>query len=364
MSPQLSVVIPVYNGSKKIRKTAKQILDQDFKDIELILVENGSSDNSWEVCKSIQSSDSRVKAIQSEKGTSMARKAGVLESKGDYIVFSDQDDCYVNKHALSCIILEAESTGADIVQFNKIINSFGRKRIVGAQKNFDIDRNELLEKYVGGIFGAYEADISTCVWDKIYKGMLIKEAVKGINASLCRGEDMYLNTFVFLHEGVNRIAFSTNAYYIWNTVFGTSSSKDGGTALFEEYRIIKPTILHLAQKAGVGYEPIMRTHRETLNFLNGLIQQSILSGQTKNETIHMLQEYATWDFVIEAAHFFEGVQPDGTEWDDHIKHRADIWNANEYYNRVLSEIGNVKVKKVKFKVKRMVKDSLRWLDRI
>ena len=181
---------------------------------------------------------------------------------------------------------------------------------------------------------------------------------------MCHGEDMYLNTFAFLHEGVNRVAFFTNAYYVWNTGIGTSSSRDGGTALFEEYKIIKPTILSMAKRAEVGYEPIMRTHRETLNFLNGLIQQSILSGFTRNEAIHLLQEYATWDFVIEAANFFQGVQPDGTEWDEHIKHRADIWNADEYYSRLLSEIGNVTVEKVKYKLKRRAKDSLRWLDRI
>lgn len=72
---KISVIIPVHNGEKWIRKTVKGILAQTYKNIEIILVENSSIDQSWKICQEIARTASRVKAIQSlKKGTSLARR--------------------------------------------------------------------------------------------------------------------------------------------------------------------------------------------------------------------------------------------------------------------------------------------------
>ena len=90
MSILLSVVIPVHNGENYIKKIANRILNQSLKDIELILVENFSTDKSLEVCKSIAEKDNRVVVSQCfKKGTSFARKKGIELASGKYTFFCD-----------------------------------------------------------------------------------------------------------------------------------------------------------------------------------------------------------------------------------------------------------------------------------
>lgn len=128
MASKLSIVIPVHNGAKQIRKTALGILKQNYRNLELILVENGSLDNTWEVCKSIAENDHRCIAIQSDiKGTLIARKIGIEHASGDYITFSDADDGYKSLESLGNMVHAIEETHSDIVQFGNIVNSFGRK---------------------------------------------------------------------------------------------------------------------------------------------------------------------------------------------------------------------------------------------
>ncbi|MDO4333566.1 MAG: glycosyltransferase family A protein [Eubacteriales bacterium] len=98
---KISVVVPVHNGRRFLRKTIRGILNQDYKNLEVILVENFSEDNSLELCRDIQKEDDRVLVVTSEeRGTSLARKKGVENASGKYILFSDQDDYYVSKSSI------------------------------------------------------------------------------------------------------------------------------------------------------------------------------------------------------------------------------------------------------------------------
>ncbi len=363
MSIDLSVVIPIHNGAKILKRTIKHILNQEIANLELILVENGSTDASWEICKEVQGKDTRVVAVRSKEGTSLARKEGVLCSKGKYICFCDQDDYYIHHKALFSMVMTAERTGADIIQFNTIVNNFGIKKKVGVEKSFIINRAELLDNYVGGVLGAYKASITPNVWNKIYLGKTLRIAIQDLNEALVRGEDLYFNAFAFLHPDVRSVALDTDAYYVWNSGIGTSSSPDSGILLFDEYQVIKPAVLLLAKKAQVGFEPIMRSHRETLNFLNAIVAQSILSGDCKTTTLKLIERYAGMSFVIEAAKFFQVERNDGKEWDEHIRQIADIWNIEKYYERVYASIGNVPLGIAKYKIKNVLKKTLVYLNR-
>ena len=91
--PKISVVIPVYNGEKYIRRCLDSVLNQTFKDIEVILVDDGSKDESGRICDEIQSKDSRVIVIhQSNSGTGFARNAGTKIARGEFLSFVDSDD--------------------------------------------------------------------------------------------------------------------------------------------------------------------------------------------------------------------------------------------------------------------------------
>lgn len=91
--PLVSVVVPVYNAARTLKKCVGSLTSQTFGNIEILLVNNGSTDDSLEVCKKIANKDSRIKVIDHyEKGVSTARNRGIDESSGDYIMFVDADD--------------------------------------------------------------------------------------------------------------------------------------------------------------------------------------------------------------------------------------------------------------------------------
>lgn len=90
---KISIIVPIYNREKTISRCIDSILNQTFVDFELLLIDDGSTDNSLNICKSYKSIDSRIKIFtQSNSGPSAARNLGLRHSKGKYIMFCDSDD--------------------------------------------------------------------------------------------------------------------------------------------------------------------------------------------------------------------------------------------------------------------------------
>ena len=91
--PEISVIVPVYNCEKYIGKCIESILNQTFKDLELILIDDGSADESGKICDEYKIQDKRVKVIhEKNSGVSIARNVGINVAKGKYIGFVDSDD--------------------------------------------------------------------------------------------------------------------------------------------------------------------------------------------------------------------------------------------------------------------------------
>lgn len=92
-NPLVSIVVPVYNAALTLEKCVESLTSQTFGDIEILLINNESTDNSLDVCNEIAGKDSRIKVIDHhEKGVSTARNRGIEESSGDYVMFVDADD--------------------------------------------------------------------------------------------------------------------------------------------------------------------------------------------------------------------------------------------------------------------------------
>lgn len=110
----ISVIVPVYNTERYLADTIQSILQQTYRDFELILVDDGSKDSSLEVCISIAEKDERVIVVHQEnQGVSAARNTGIDRAQGKYICFIDSDD-YVEVDMLECLVKNAEEYQADI----------------------------------------------------------------------------------------------------------------------------------------------------------------------------------------------------------------------------------------------------------
>ncbi|MCU4517999.1 glycosyltransferase [Acinetobacter radioresistens] len=115
LDSKISVIIPVYNAQDTIEKTIQSITSQSYQNLEIILVNDGSTDSSYEICRRIQSEDSRIKIIDKENGgVSSARNMGVAHATGEYIIHADSDDI-VLPNAYMNLIREANRSNAAII---------------------------------------------------------------------------------------------------------------------------------------------------------------------------------------------------------------------------------------------------------
>ena len=120
--PTISIVVPVYNTELFLAECIKSILNQTFSDFELILIDDGSTDKSGDICDEYSKQDLRIIVIhQTNQGVSVCRNKGIEISRGKFISFIDSDD-YVDKEFLSCLI-EQFNDGVDMTRCNAI--SFG-----------------------------------------------------------------------------------------------------------------------------------------------------------------------------------------------------------------------------------------------
>ena len=118
MNSTVSIIIPIYNVEKYLRECVNSVLNQTYAEIEAILVDDGSTDDSGRICDEFASKDSRVKVIHKENGgLSDARNAGMNLAQGDYLYFLDSDD-YIRLDAIKRSLEVIESDNADIVCFD------------------------------------------------------------------------------------------------------------------------------------------------------------------------------------------------------------------------------------------------------
>ncbi|MFQ6739306.1 MAG: glycosyltransferase family 2 protein, partial [Alphaproteobacteria bacterium] len=112
---KVSVIIPVYNTEKFLPQCLNSIIYQTYKNLEIIIVNDGSTDNSDEICQTFAKHDKRIKIIyQTNSGVSAARNKGLLNATGDYVHFIDSDD-YINLDYYEKIISGNKNINADII---------------------------------------------------------------------------------------------------------------------------------------------------------------------------------------------------------------------------------------------------------
>lgn len=146
---KISIVIPVYNSEKYIERAILSLMNQTFKNIEIIVVNDGSTDNSEEIIKKLQKKDQRIKYIkQKNGGPSSARNHGIEKATGNYLMFLDSDDFY---EIDACEILYnlIKSNNADIsICTEKRINLSGNiTDYISTNKIEKYNKNQILEKF-------------------------------------------------------------------------------------------------------------------------------------------------------------------------------------------------------------------------
>ena len=186
-NPRVSVIIPVYNCQSSIKQVISSIQNQKMIDIEIILVNDKSKDDSLKIIENIQKYDKRIKIINNQKnmGTLYSRSIGVFQSKGNYIFPLDNEDMFFDEDVFNFIYQEAYNFNYDIVGFKTIQANSYKARINEMKngchihkENFTIDQPNL------SLFGISKNNRfkirEVHFWSKCIKNSIYKKAVNSL----------------------------------------------------------------------------------------------------------------------------------------------------------------------------------------
>ena len=197
----VSIIVPVYNSCRYLSQCVESILSQNYSDLELILVDDASTDNSRKIEESFKNKDNRVVCIFKEKneGVDLARFSGLSIARGEYIMFVDSDDWLASNSVLSKMVNAIEETGADYVdsRVQRVIDRYGFiKYISPLSIKGLITQPELFDKYYISFFGCNVLSVSMCA--KLYRKSIIDSANLA-PSGYKMGEDLFFNLTLFPH---------------------------------------------------------------------------------------------------------------------------------------------------------------------
>ena len=202
MKPLISVVIPVYNVEKHLRKCLDSIVNQTYKNLEIILINDGSKDNSDEICREFAEKDDRIVYVSREnRGVSATRNEGIDLSHGDYFSFIDSDD-HLELDTYEYLLNLISKHNVDAVNYEHFI-TYADKEVPHciAEKNYGLfDRKEAQKQLVYNVAFA---------WNKLFSKKII-ENLK-FDETILRGEDSLFARFAF--SNADKVWFDSRPLY-------------------------------------------------------------------------------------------------------------------------------------------------------
>lgn len=289
---KVSLIIPIYNMEKYLDRCLSTVINQTYKNIEIILVNDGSKDSSLEMCKHYQEQDERIIVIDKENGgLSSARNEGLKYVTGDYIMYIDPDD-WIDKIAVEkCMQIVTKNDNIDIVVFPYIKEFINNSIKTSFFESDGLFTEKTLEKKIyRRFFGLYEEelrfpdriDVLSSAWGKLYRSDVIK-GIEFVDTKIIGTEDAWYNINVFAK--VKKAYYVDNIYYHYFKDNNTSLTKTYKKDLFEKwstlYSYMKENIKK--EKLPVDFE-IALDNRIILNLLT-------LSLNIVNSNLSFISKY-------------------------------------------------------------------------
>lgn len=202
----VSVIVPVYNVENYVKKCIQSIIDQDYKNIEVILVDDGSTDSSGNICDGYSKKDNRIKTIHiKNQGVSNARNVGLDNMNGEYFIFIDSDD-YIKKNMISILL-------KNIIDYNCDISICNVAKIDESGKIFDksVELNKIIvltkEEYTKKLYSTkliHGYPINKLIKSTCLKNVRFDEKIKHLEDwdFLCR-----------LSENITNVVYDSQDFY-------------------------------------------------------------------------------------------------------------------------------------------------------
>lgn len=265
---KISVIVPIYNTEKYLVKCIESICNQTFRDIQIILVDDGSTDSSGSICDTYADLDERIMVIHNcNQGVVQSRKVGLAVAKGEFIVFIDSDD-YMDESAIQHMYESMQDSSSDIVVCGYIMDKDNSSQMIkNNMKPGVYDKSILESMYSKLIFddSYMQPSIIQSMCGKLFKKNLLLETSEGIDERITLGEDA---SFVFPYLlACETICILDQCYYHYQIRNGSMCSK----------------------KDLFVFERIEAFQRYLTNKLSGHPAEYMLELQIKKYIVHLLE---------------------------------------------------------------------------
>lgn len=203
MLPKVSVIVPVYNAEKYLRRSLDSLKIQTLQEFEVILIDDGSKDFSSAICDEYVGSDSRFSVIHKQnEGVSAARQTGLDAAHGEYVIHVDSDD-WVEPTMLEELYTKAISENADIVICD-YFNNIGPKQTVCNQRPSSLEPKKILQELFQQLHGS--------CWNKLARRACYKQYGIQFPCGINYCEDLFTWVQLLSHEEV-KVAYLNKAFY-------------------------------------------------------------------------------------------------------------------------------------------------------
>lgn len=207
--PFISIIIPIFNAEKYLRKCLDSVVSQTLRNIEIILVDDGSPDNSGKICEEYAKKDKRIRAIhQQNQGVSIARQIGLDNATGEYIIHVDADD-WIESFAMECLYEKAKIEHADMVISDYWVENSTQNSVLTKQSFENQTSHQIMLRMINQeLFGS--------CWNKLIKKSVIdKYHIKFQPPHITYCEDLLFNSRLLSHD--IRVSHLNKAIYHYCT---------------------------------------------------------------------------------------------------------------------------------------------------
>jgi len=241
---KITVMIPVYNTERFLPRCLDSLLAQTFTDFEILLIDDGSTDNSLYVCKQYASTDKRIRVLQTEHiGVGGVRNLGLDNAKGKYIMFCDSDD-YVEPEWISELYYAIEKHPGALCNCEYALSRPSQGKIE-IQSLPGITKSQIIEKR--GFFGLLHCGRIMQIWTRIYRMDIIQNNKLKFRTDLIAGEDAVFNC--------DYLNFCNEFYYIKKCLYyWTDNDVESITRSFQPYYYDTMRVIFSARKQHVAPE--------------------------------------------------------------------------------------------------------------
>lgn len=190
----ISIIVPVYDSERYLDQCIQSVVNQTYRMWELLLIDDGSADNSYKICIAYGEKDSRIKCIHTENhGRVHARKIGMQHAKGSLITFLDSDD-WMEQIALESMYAEMQEKSADCVIAGYIETSILRDKVILNQMQKGLYNGKTLrEDFLPAMLcyaDFFESGIQPFLWNKLFKREIIEQSILELDERIVVGEDV------------------------------------------------------------------------------------------------------------------------------------------------------------------------------